>query len=219
MAKAMLLTTLILLASLLLNSPSIAKENPSENLTNLYAEAYKLKDARDFVAQVINGIEKGALLYIKTDSKSVKYIFADRNMVIRSAALAAITGTTTEEQAGKTLAGFENDSEREVLHLKSILKKLDKEINEKRDHIIALEKAAKKGNKRGKQSKESKPGNPPRTPKAEIKRRASSSVEPDTKVETKDKVDEAEKGALTPDLPRLNYPGIEPDLKSPYTTH
>jgi len=219
MAKATLLTTLILLASLLLNSPSIAKENPSENLTNLYAEAYKLKDARDFIAQVINGIEKGALLYIKTDSKSVKYIFADRNMVIRSAALAAITGTTTEEQAGKTLAGFENDSKREVLHLKSILKKLDKEINEKKDRIIALEQAAKKQSKKSKQSEESKPGKLPKAPKAEIKHGATSSVEPDTKVEGKEGVNETEENTPAPKLPRLNYPGIKPDLKPPFTTH
>ena len=145
-------------------------------------------------------------------------------MVIRSAALAAITGTTTEEQAGKTLAGFENDSKREVLHLKSILKKLDKEINEKKDRIIALEQAAKKQSKKSKQSEESKP---PKAPKAEIKHGAASSVEPpDTKVEGKEGKDGANKAAenalapkLPTKLPRLNYPGIEPDLKSPYTTH
>jgi hypothetical protein len=113
-----------------------AEDNSHTRLHDLYAQAHRLQEAREFLEETIRGLEDGTKLYIKTQGGG--FVVVEKPAVAKSLALAVSSREMTEKKAGQILARLEDDSRRELPRLRRLLVELENEIREKGKEIVSL---------------------------------------------------------------------------------
>lgn len=125
-----------LLLTLALALGARAQESPPALLNELYAQVYRLQDAREFLKETIQGIEDGTKLYIKTATEG--FVVAEKLDVTKSLALAVSSRKMTEKKAGEILARMEDESLGELPRLRGLLEEIEREIRGKNNVIASL---------------------------------------------------------------------------------